>query len=1008
MKISDKFKLSTLIFLLVIIGQFANAQLVINEGSNKNFSNIKDEDSDHPDWIELYNNTADTINLYNYSLTDEVSIPNKWIFPAVNIAPHGFMKIFCSSKNRKPLSGFQQVLNTGSFTPVVGWNTHEFSEPFYWDGVSNVLINTCSFNANGYTVNSVFNQTATAFRSTLFSYVDYSADACGHTNGTPVNQRPNLKINGHIIGTGNINNSPYDYPAPYGNWYWSARNQMLIRAQELIDAGLSQGWMNNLSFDVVSTDPNTQYSYIDISFKLVNENELSGSFQALNNTLNLHTNFSIGRGGETVYLFSPTQSLQSKLTVDCISINNSKGRFPDAAANDVFFKKATPNASNNNSLVFHQYLQQPQFSKASGQYANGFSVIISNPNHIPSTIRYTLDGSEPVDTSTIYIGNPININISKVLKAKAFADSVLPSPLKAATYLIGISHSTPILSVITDNVNLYGTEGIFDHWEKDWEKEAYAEYFNTDRSLIFSQPTAIQIDGGAGGSRSQPQHSFRLELDNSVLGGGPIYYPLIPDKSYRNKYSKIYLRNGSNQYLTIPYKDACGVKVLADETHNYYAAYRPVSVYINGAYFGLYELREKFDDEYFQQAEQADSIEILSKSYWYGGVLRAVSGSVDSFYNVRDRFEQINPADADFWKKADQYFDMEYYNDYIIAQSFIGNRDWPFNNIKIYRSKNTHNRYRYAIIDVELALNPLGWTTSNDDPIAFLFRQDPNDLILNVWKKGIQNATFKRYFINRFADVLNTAYLPEKITQKESVIYNEMAREMPKEYARWGDPANISQQMNDFTNNHLALNAEYACRGEKLRSFIDSGFGLNGQVEITLNVFPNDAGKIKISTITPGPLPWKGIYFHGNPVEITAMANPGYTFSYWDTNAVLRSIDTTKSLQVDVTKNTSFNAYFLKTPFGLPSNQYNDIHASLFPNPGNGKFSIYLNDVDNGHYDIIIQNALGEIIQKELIFVNNRKGIVTPDISKTASGVYFIKIMGINFNKTLKYLKLNN
>ncbi len=206
----------------------------------------------------------------------------------------------------------------------------------------------------------------------------------------------------------------------------------------------------------------------------------------------------------------------------------------------------------------------------------------------------------------------------------------MPSQNTVSSYLFGVSHTTPVVSVITDNQNLYGETGIFDNWWTDWEKTAYVEYFDSAQNLIFSQRTGMQIDGGWGGARYQPQHSFRLELDDGVLGDGPVDYPLIPDRPERTKYSKFYLRNGSNQYLVFPYKDACQVRMMGTGTNNYYSAWRPVSVYINGYYFGLYELREKFDAEYFETLEGADADEtdLISVSAWYNYVLRAVEGSV--------------------------------------------------------------------------------------------------------------------------------------------------------------------------------------------------------------------------------------------------------------------------------------------------------------------------------------------------------------------------------------------
>ncbi|MBK7587710.1 MAG: lamin tail domain-containing protein [Bacteroidetes bacterium] len=244
-------------FIIGFIFQFSltEAQIVINEGSNKNYSAVIDEEGEYVDWIELYNPTASAIDLYNYSLTDTSLLPTQWTFPHFNLQPGAYEVIFCSGKNYFATPPFVPVINTGTFSPVNGWNTHNLTVPFYWDGSSNLLINVCSYSSTGYTVNSVFNQSATPFNSSLYTYQDGNAGACGFVYGTTAMQRPNVRINGMTIGTGNIQNGNTEYPAPYGNWYWGARNQFLILASELTAAGLSAGNFTTLAFDVVTADP---------------------------------------------------------------------------------------------------------------------------------------------------------------------------------------------------------------------------------------------------------------------------------------------------------------------------------------------------------------------------------------------------------------------------------------------------------------------------------------------------------------------------------------------------------------------------------------------------------------------------------------------------------------------------------------------------------------------------------------------------------------------------------
>jgi CotH kinase protein/Lamin Tail Domain/Secretion system C-terminal sorting domain/Chitobiase/beta-hexosaminidase C-terminal domain len=888
------------------------AQVVINEGSNKNYSSIQDEDREYPDWIEIYNTGADTVQLAGYSLTDNMADPTRWVFPNVKLAPAEYLVVFCSGKDRKPITGFKHVLSTGTFNAVTGWNVHPFAAPFYWDGVSNILLNICSYSSVGYTTNSVFNQTEMPYPSTLFAFQDGSPFICFAEYGNKSNVRPNIRFNDIAINNGNVQNSPTDYPAPYGNWYWAAKHQVLFRGSELAAAGLAAGDITSLAFDVVSTDTNTIYDYLEFDMKLVSIDELTTEFQTVDSNNYLHTNFKLSSSGETVYLYSPAQALESSLFVHCDAIDNSTGSFPDASSNTALFQTATPAATNNLSDTFSGYLLEPEFSIPPGFYDEVIHVSITHPNGINTSIHYTTDGNDPTIDSPQYTGEPISIFYSSVLKARAFADGVLPSPVAVSSYLLGISHVTPILSVVTDQANLYGPSGIFDNWAFDWEKSAYVEYFDSTQQLIFSQQAGMQIDGGAGGSRSQPQHSFRIELDHSVLGEGPVEYPLIPNRAERTTYHKIYLRNGSNQYLVLPYKDACQVEAMCGETNNYYSAWRPVSVYINGNYFGLYELREKIDEDYFATLEDADpaSIDLLSVSVWNGGVLRAVEGSVSPFYEAVQAFNTIDPASPDFWDQADQYFDMTWYNDYIIAESWMPNTDWPGNNIRIYRSDKTDYRWRFCVIDLELSLLPNGWTDCYFDHIQYLREQDPNNPFINIWLKGMQNPRFRNYFINRFADMMNTSYDIKRILSIEQNMFNQTVVEMPREYSRWGDPNNIGQQMTDFINRHYEFQFQLSERTAQVRNHIQSGFELNGQVAVTLDAYPAGAGKIKISTITPDTLPWTGIYFDGNPVVLTAIPNPGFDFAYWDANSILTVPDMNASIDLNITTAETFRAVF--------------------------------------------------------------------------------------------------
>lgn len=995
----------TSLFFFSLCFLFTNGQVLINEGCNKNAASVQDENGDAPDWIELYNNGTSTVNLQNWKLADQLNGINSWVFPSVNLLPQSFLRIFCSGKDRYASIPFIATNNTTNFNPTSGWNTHPFSQNFIWDGSSNIIVNVCSYNNSGYTENSVFYQSATSFVSSVGSFVDGSPAACSNNIGQTYSQRPNMKLNNAIIGNGTITNGNTEYPAPYGNWYWGARHQFLILASEMQAAGLSAGPINSLSFQVAGTNGEF-YDYIDIALNHTPLTSLDANFIPLQGQ-QFHTDFKLDGNGEQVYLFNSANQLQDQLEITSPQPDISIGRFPNGSAS-ITWMNPSPSQSNNSSQVFSDTLPRPQILIPSGVYNSNLSVSITTtiPNNLGKLV-YTTNGEDPTFNSAVYTG-PISINANKVVRAKVFPlgnTTILPSEQAVETYLFNVSHTTPILLVNTPNQNLYGASGIFDNWWSDWVKPAYAVILDTGLThpIIHQSKTGMRMDGGAGGSRSHPQHSFRLSFTHGTFGDKPIEYPLIPDRPNRSLYSDIYLRNGSNQFLTLPYKDASQVRMMSEGSANYYSSYRPVSVYINGSYFGLYELREKFNQEYFEQHDGAtrDSIELLSLSYWYNLILRAVEGDVDHFWTDYASFNALDPSSPSYWQDANQYFDLQHYTDYIIAESWMGNVDWPGNNIKIYRSDASQKRWRFALIDLELSMQPNGWTNCTDNHIAYMMGQSEDNPYINIWKQSIENLAYRNYFINRFADQMNTSYRQEKLIATEQAFYESMLPEMPLQYARWGDPNDITGQMEAFEANHEQFQEQLLCRSTFVFNQLRLQFDLTKKVQVNLAVEPPLAGEIHLNTIQPTTYPWSGTYFDGVPIEMQPIAKPGYIFSHWlPASNIMDSLS--DSLSVYVTQNTqTFTAVFMVAP--LPPDGP-DIHFSVQPNPSNGLFSIMSdNKTIAKACKFEVFDLQGRLIQKGLVSESNETSL---DLTAQRAGIYWISIYkGDERIENLKILK---
>ncbi|MCK9561442.1 MAG: CotH kinase family protein [Bacteroidales bacterium] len=85
--------------ILVLISCVCNAQITINEVMFSNKISAVDMFGLHPDWIELYNTTANTINLEGWQITDNPEKNTYWTFPKIHIEPYSFLLIFASGKD---------------------------------------------------------------------------------------------------------------------------------------------------------------------------------------------------------------------------------------------------------------------------------------------------------------------------------------------------------------------------------------------------------------------------------------------------------------------------------------------------------------------------------------------------------------------------------------------------------------------------------------------------------------------------------------------------------------------------------------------------------------------------------------------------------------------------------------------------------------------------------------------------------------------------------------------
>ena len=240
---------------------------------------------------------------------------------------------------------------------------------------------------------------------------------------------------------------------------------------------------------------------------------------------------------------------------------------------------------------------------------------------------------------------------------------------------------------------------------------------------------------------------------------------------------------------------------------------------------------------------------------------------------------------------------------------------------------------------------------------------------------------------------MNTSYQYDRLESVANSMFNQTAIEMPREYMRWGDPNNINGQMASFQNNHQTLLSEYGVRTSEVRNDIQNNFSLSGQVDVTLDVEPIGAGKIQISTIVPDSLPWTGVYFNGNPVRITALPNPGYTFSHWEiTGSGPTIVNTNISLQVNIPSATLFEAFFNGGPSSVIQNSDAANVLQLYPNPSSGIVYMQIDSpIGSPIFGVVdVYDFTGAKVYESRVDDLNTPFQI--DLSDMAGGVYLIKV----------------
>lgn len=906
--------LATLLISLTGVTLFAQP-LRINEvvASNTEYT---DEDGDSPDWLELRNLGASTTTLSGWQLTDDLSAEAYWTFPNIAIGPDEHLLIWASGKDRNRRSVPRTFISQGDqfrylvpSQPVsTAWTTVGFNDNGW-------LLGNSGFGyADGDDATQVPNGTSSVFVRKSFTVsdvssvesllldMDYDDAFVAYINGVEV-ARANITGSNPAYNAFSITDREARiYANGLPERFTLDNPQGLLRNGENVLCVQVHNVSNNSSdmslvpfLSAIYNGPTNDGGEPDVLFPLP-----AGS---------LHTDFKIASAGETIYLLDPGGILVDSLESGELPADVSRGIPYNDEEQLLYFSSPTPGQPNFGHSYEGIVNDRLTFSHPGGATA-AISLSLGGATG-PSLIRYTLDASIPTVNDPVYT-SPIPVAQNTVVRARIFREGYLPSPVDSRTYIVGQNHDMPIISLVTEPDNLFDINtGIYvlgedyqndlpffgaNFWE-DWERPVHFSLYEENGELGVALNGGIKIFGGW--SRAFEQRSFSL-FARRQYGANEIAYPLFPARPY-DAYQAFILRNSGTDQLNTNMRDVA-LTSLMEGAGLEIQANRPAATYINGDYWGFYNMREKIN-EHFIGAKfnlAPDQINLAEMS----GL--PIHGDNQSYLDMMSFVANNSLVSASNYNQVADQIDIENYIIYNVAQIYFNNTDWPGNNIKFWQP--VGGKWRWILFDTDFSFGLWNVNDYFSNTLEFALEENGPNWPNPPWstllfRKLTENTGFRNEFVNRYADELNSRFLPARVRTHIDSLAQRIGPEVAMHYDRWEGSLNYWE--NQVNNMKTFGNL----RPLQAKRHIRNTFSLAAFHRLTVRITDTEEGFVRINNrLLIDESVWTGDYFQGVPFAVEAIASPGYVFSHWEsTQGQLNDPATSINITVPMTLTPVFS-----------------------------------------------------------------------------------------------------
>ncbi len=615
-----------------------------------------------------------------------------------------------------------------------------------------------------------------------------------------------------------------------------------------------------------------------------------------------HTNWKLDKNGGTIYLIDRLNGIRDSVAYPDLNAGLSWGIVDGGYWQ--YFEKPTPEKPNTESKGYDEVVPVADMSGIKAGFYNGAFTL--NPPSLEEGVklRCTTNGSVPNENSPEF-SSPKKIDRNMSFRCAAFKKGALSNKVTTRTFFVDEDEvKMPIVAISVDSSFFHqhyiktecsspkgckDSAGLY----ADVEIPVHVEYFekgsSTKNGATWEKDAGISLMGGWSRLNDKKSVSIRLR---EVYEDGSINYALFDTrKGVNDKYRSFNLRNNGNRYVSDYIEDAMGGAILEGSGVDYQRS-RQVVVFYNGKYYGIHDMRERFNKHYVEtnykiESNTVDFVKHLGKE------VEASSGTIDNYmamlhFVATSDFSGANNAN---YAAAKTMLDVGNLADYMAAEIYIHNGDWPNNNVRAWSAPG--HPWKFMIYDLDHGFDWMwgvndGEFDQHTNMFAWIKKGGGNKpckeegCFANLYLSLMKNPDFKRMFINRSAVMLHS-YANGNNVEK---VVNEMVskiddQEMNRDLAKFkqNEKYYTNSCGDGFSKTGSCLKSWAKERDSKVIQEYKEEFGLSDMISVTLKA--DGSGAVLMEGMNLPSSNYKGKFFGGVQMELTAVPTDGAVFTGW-------------------------------------------------------------------------------------------------------------------------------